>query len=249
VLSGVRARLRESPRTTTAVTFTSAVTGIAAYASYWHVQTFTYRYHAGDVMSHLYAVTIDGLLVMGTLGHLDAKMKRPDSTPWLPYFIEVLGVLVTGYINVSDGLQYGAVSGAVSVWPAIAFALAFRQLMQLLSRKGAVTVEEDPAVAVTADVTPTVMVSPAVTVTPDVTNPAATIEPAVSVPAISEPAVTVTPFAVMPPRPRRTAGTMTVRELVAKEAANRGVSESTIWRERRARKAAGEPESEQGFEG
>ena len=84
--------------------------------SYSHIVALGLRTYQGQADAHLLAIPIDGLIVAGSV-----ILAAGSSLGWLGI---ALGVAATLFANLQFGLPHGALSAAVSTWPAVAFTVA-----------------------------------------------------------------------------------------------------------------------------
>lgn len=89
---------------------------VAGKVSYSHITALGLRTHQGVTDSHLLFLPIDGLIVAGSVILIAGSLLG-----WLGI---ALGVAATLFANLQYGLPHGALSAAVSTWPAIAFTAA-----------------------------------------------------------------------------------------------------------------------------
>ncbi len=94
----------------------AAVAAIAGVVSYSHIVALGLRTHQGEVDSHLLPIPIDGLIVAGSV-----ILAAGSPLGWLGVALGVGGTL---FANLQFGIAYGALSAAVSTWPAVAFTVA-----------------------------------------------------------------------------------------------------------------------------
>lgn len=95
---------------------TGLVAAIAGVVSYSHITALGLRTYQGQADSHMLAIPIDGLIVAGSV-----ILAAGSSLGWLGV---ALGVAATLFANLQFGLPHGALSAAVSTWPAVAFTVA-----------------------------------------------------------------------------------------------------------------------------
>jgi hypothetical protein len=115
---------------------------MAGKVSYTHITALGLRTHQGWTDSHLLAVPIDGLIVGGSV-----ILAAGSLLGWLGV---VPGIAATLFANLQYGLPHGALSAAVSTWPAIAFSVATfmleRWLKSQAGRGGQAAVQSAQAV-------------------------------------------------------------------------------------------------------
>lgn len=106
----------------------AAVALIAGVISYTHVYALAVRTQQGSVASHLLPLSLDGLIVAGSVVLLAGS--------WLGWLGVIPGVLGTLYANVVSMLPHGHLSAAVASWPAISFAVSTFVLERWLASQG-----------------------------------------------------------------------------------------------------------------
>ena len=94
----------------------AVVAVIAGIVSYSHIAAIGLRTHQGGADSHLLPLSVDGLIVAGSV-----ILAAGSPLGWLGV---ALGVAATLFANLQFGLPHGALSAAASTWPAIAFSVA-----------------------------------------------------------------------------------------------------------------------------
>jgi hypothetical protein len=94
----------------------AVVAAIAGVQSFSHIEGLALRAHQSITDARLLPFSIDGLIVAGVV-----VVMAGYRLGWLS---AVLGIAATVFCNIMSGLPYGALSAAVSAWPAIAFTVA-----------------------------------------------------------------------------------------------------------------------------
>jgi hypothetical protein len=113
----------------------AVVAAVAGVVSYSHITALGLRTYQGQADAHLLAIPIDGLIVAGSV-----LLAAGSLLGWLGV---ALGVAATLFANLQFGLPHGALSAAVSTWPAVAFTVACFMLERWLrSRRRQVPVTQ-----------------------------------------------------------------------------------------------------------
>lgn len=107
----------------------AVVATIAGIVSYSHIAALGLRTHQGAADSHLLPLSVDGLIVAGSV-----ILAARSPLGWLGV---ALGVGATLFANLQFGLPHGALSAAASTWPAIAFSVATFMLERWLRPRAA----------------------------------------------------------------------------------------------------------------
>jgi Protein of unknown function (DUF2637) len=107
----------------------AVVATIAGIVSYSHIVALGLRTHQGAADSHLLPLSVDGLIVAGSV-----ILAAGSPLGWLGV---ALGVGATLFANLQFGLPHGALSAAASTWPAVAFSVATFMLERWLRPRAA----------------------------------------------------------------------------------------------------------------
>ena len=105
----------------------AAVAVFAGVVSYTHVYALAVRTDQGGVAAHLLPLSLDGLIVAGSVLLLAGFLLG-----WLGVALGVLGTL---YANVVSMLPHGHLSATIASWPAISFAIATFLLERWIKRQ------------------------------------------------------------------------------------------------------------------
>lgn len=116
----------------TAVAAVLAVAGVAGWVSYWHCTQLVTAHGEPGLTGHLYAATIDGLIVAASMVLLDAARHDDDSAPRLAWWMLGAGIGATLTVNVLAGLASGWLGAVIAGWPAAAFVASYELLMILV---------------------------------------------------------------------------------------------------------------------
>jgi hypothetical protein len=108
-----------------------AVSGVAAYVSYWHCVEVVTGHGEPGIVGHLYPVVIDGIIVAASMVLLDAA-RHQDDAPKLAWLLLLAGIGVTLAANVTYGTRFGAAGALWAAWPAAAFVGCYELLMLLV---------------------------------------------------------------------------------------------------------------------
>jgi hypothetical protein len=114
------------------------VAGVAAYMSYRHQRVFALRGGADEVSAGLWPLSVDGLLVLSTVGLLRSRRdvsRRIQSAAWLSF---LLGVVVSLAANIAVAPSLGWQPVLVAGWPPVALLLAVELLVHGARRQGSV---------------------------------------------------------------------------------------------------------------
>ena len=114
-------------RTFAAAIPVAAVAVFAGVVSYTHVYALAVRTDQGGVAAHLMPLSLDGLIVAGSV-----LLLAGFALGWLGV---VLGVAGTLYANVVSMLPHGHLSATIASWPAISFAVATFLLERWIKRQ------------------------------------------------------------------------------------------------------------------
>jgi Protein of unknown function (DUF2637) len=115
----------------------AAVAMVAAVLSYRHQYELAVT-HGGSVLTaRLVPLSIDGLLLAGSLAILDAA-RRDRGQAWAARLTVGLGVAMTLWANTVHGIAYGPVGVVVSGWPPVALIAAIEVLARMVRPAAAV---------------------------------------------------------------------------------------------------------------
>ena len=114
-------------QTTAAAVPVAAVAVFAGVVSYTHVYALAVRTDQGGVAAHLLPLSLDGLIVAGSVLLLAGFLLG-----WIGVGLGVLGTL---YANVVSMLPHGHLSATIASWPAISFAVATFLLERWIKRQ------------------------------------------------------------------------------------------------------------------
>jgi len=105
------------------------VAGVAAYASYVHQREFALQGGADGVSASLWPLSVDGLLLLATVGLLQpsgTRARRARSATWSA-FLSGIGVSLTANIAAAPALEWKPV--LVAGWPPVALLLSVELLV------------------------------------------------------------------------------------------------------------------------
>jgi hypothetical protein len=117
----------------------AVVAAVAGAVSYSHIVALGLRVGQDSADAHLLPVSVDGLIIAGSVIIMCGSL--------LGWVGVVLGVAATLFANVEAGLPHGALSAAVSAWPAFAFTCASFMLERWLKSQAGRTAGPPPEVA------------------------------------------------------------------------------------------------------
>jgi hypothetical protein len=109
----------------------AAVGLTAAVLSYRHQFELAAGHGESALTARLLPVSIDGLLVAGTLAILDAS-RRQTGHAWAARITVGLGVAMTMWANIVHGLGYGWAGIILSGWPPVALMAAIEVLARMV---------------------------------------------------------------------------------------------------------------------
>jgi hypothetical protein len=109
----------------------AAVGLTAAVLSYRHQFELAAGHGESALTAKLLPVSIDGLLVAGTLAILDAS-RRQTGHAWAARVTVGLGVAMTMWANIVHGLGYGWAGIVLSGWPPVALMAAIEVLARMI---------------------------------------------------------------------------------------------------------------------
>ena len=121
----------------------------AAVLSYRHQFELAAGHGESALTAKLIPISIDGLLLAGTLAVLDAS-RRQTGHAWAARVTVGLGVAMTMWANIVHGLGYGWAGIIISGWPPVALMAA----IEVLARMVRPAVPEPPAGATTGPPVP-----------------------------------------------------------------------------------------------
>jgi Protein of unknown function (DUF2637) len=125
----------------------AAVTAVglaAAVLSYRHQFELAAGHGESVLTAKLIPISIDGLLLAGTLAVLDAS-RRQTGHAWVARVTVGLGVAMTMWANIVHGIGYGWTGIIISGWPPVALMAAIEVLARMVRPS-----TSDPEPAVTA---------------------------------------------------------------------------------------------------
>ncbi len=109
-----------------------SVVGLAAAVlSYRHQYELAAGHGESAVTARLLPVSIDGLLLAGTLAVLDAS-RRQTGHAWAARITVGLGVAMTMWANIAHGLAFGWTGIVISGWPPVALIAAVEVLSRMI---------------------------------------------------------------------------------------------------------------------
>lgn len=113
---------------------------IAAYVSYRHALEVAQKHGETGANAYLTPLTVDGLVLVGSLVMLDAA-RRGVSAPPLARLALALGIGATVAVNVAHGIAHGPFGATIAAWPAITLVITAELLMGMIrtSRKQVAT--------------------------------------------------------------------------------------------------------------
>ncbi len=103
----------------------------AAVLSYRHQFELAAGHGESALTAKLLPISIDGLLLAGTLAVLDAS-RRQTGHAWAARITVGLGVAMTVWANVVHGLGYGWTGIIISGWPPVALIAAIEVLARMI---------------------------------------------------------------------------------------------------------------------
>jgi hypothetical protein len=118
-----------------------AVTGIAAYVSYWHAYAVVRAHGETGITARLEPATIDGLVYASSMVVLYAARHRVP-VPSLARAMLGLGIAATLTANMAQGWSHGPVGAVVDAWPAVSLVGSYELLVWLIRTTG--TAEHRP---------------------------------------------------------------------------------------------------------
>jgi hypothetical protein len=127
-----------------------AVTGIAAYISYWHAYAVVRAHGESGITARLEPATIDGLVYASSMVVLYAARHRAP-VPSLARWLLGLGIAATLTANMAQGWSHGPVGAVVAAWPAVSLVGSYELLVWLIRTSR--TVEHGPSAGHLGDAT------------------------------------------------------------------------------------------------
>jgi hypothetical protein len=112
----------------------AAVTAVglaAAVLSYRHQFELAAGHGESVLTAKLIPISIDGLLLAGTLAVLDAS-RRQTGHAWVARVTVGLGVAMTMWANIVHGIGYGWTGIIISGWPPVALMAAIEVLARMV---------------------------------------------------------------------------------------------------------------------
>ncbi|MBC2903667.1 DUF2637 domain-containing protein [Streptomyces cupreus] len=105
------------------------VAGVAAYASYVHQRKFALQGGADSVSASLWPLSVDGLLLLATVGLLKQSEPRTRRAKWAIWSAFLLGIAVSLAANIAaaPALEWKPV--LVAGWPPVALLLSVELLV------------------------------------------------------------------------------------------------------------------------
>ncbi|MGP4089017.1 DUF2637 domain-containing protein [Streptomyces sp. KR55] len=105
------------------------VAGVAAYASYVHQRKFALQGGADSVSASLWPLSVDGLLLLATVGLLKQSGPRTRRARWAIWSAFLLGIAVSLAANIAaaPALEWKPV--LVAGWPPVALLLSVELLV------------------------------------------------------------------------------------------------------------------------
>lgn len=123
----------------------AAVGLAAAVLSYRHQFDLAANHGESAVTAKLLPISIDGLLVAGSLAVLDAS-RRDTGHAWPARMTVGLGVAMTMWANIVHGLGFGWAGIVLSGWPPVALMAAIEVLARMVRPAPEVAPEAAPVV-------------------------------------------------------------------------------------------------------
>ncbi|WP_419995080.1 DUF2637 domain-containing protein [Streptomyces boninensis] len=117
------------------------VSGVAAYSSYVHQRAFALQGGADPVSAALWPLSVDGLLVLATVGLLrldSAAGRRERCVIWAAFLLGIV-VSLAANIAVAPALAWRPV--LVAGWPPVALLLSVELLLHRRGARGVVQAE------------------------------------------------------------------------------------------------------------
>nr|WSY49465.1 DUF2637 domain-containing protein [Streptomyces sp. NBC_00886] len=105
------------------------VAGVAAYASYVHQRSFALRGGADTVSASMWPLSVDGLLLLSTLGLLKEENSVGRRAKWAVWAAFLLGIAVFLAANVAAASRLEWRSVLVAGWPPVALLLSVELLV------------------------------------------------------------------------------------------------------------------------
>lgn len=126
----------------------AVVAGIAAYASYWHQVQVALMAGERVELAHIIPLSVDGVLVVGSIVMVDSRAagRHPH---WVARVGFTFGIAASIGANVASA-QPTLLGRAVAAWPA----LALLWVVEMLSRKGKLMLDDQSATTAPSVVAP-----------------------------------------------------------------------------------------------
>jgi peptidoglycan/LPS O-acetylase OafA/YrhL len=104
------------------------VAGVAAYASYIHRREFALRGGADPASATVWPLSVDGLLLLATVGLLRLPQGRRRREGWVVWLAFLLGVAVSLAANIAAAPSLSWQPMLLAGWPPVALLLAVKLL-------------------------------------------------------------------------------------------------------------------------
>jgi Protein of unknown function (DUF2637) len=117
---------------------------VAAVLSYRHQYELAVTHGESPLTARLVPLSIDGLLLAGSLAALDAA-RRERGRAWTARLTVGLGVAMTLWANTVHGTAYGPAGIVISGWPPVALIAAIEVLARMVRPVRKTTAKTDPA--------------------------------------------------------------------------------------------------------
>ncbi|MFG3025652.1 DUF2637 domain-containing protein [Streptomyces sp. NPDC048254] len=111
------------------------VAGVAAYAPYIHQRSFALQGGADRVSASLWPLSVDGLLLLSTLGLLKQESDVGRRAKWAVWAAFLLGIAVSLAANVAAASRLEWRSVLVAGWPPVALLLSVELLLHRTGRR------------------------------------------------------------------------------------------------------------------
>src|SRR5882757_8816148 len=121
-----------------------AVTGIAAYVSYWHAYAVVRAHGESGITARLEPATIDGLVYASSMVVLYAARHRVP-VPSLARWLLALGIIATLAANMAQGWSHGPVGAVIAAWPAVSLVGSYELLVWIIRTAAAGDLGRGPA--------------------------------------------------------------------------------------------------------
>jgi hypothetical protein len=107
---------------------TVLVAAVAGYASYQHQHEFAVRGGADATSAALWPLSVDGLLVLASVGLLSPDRRPPGRSRWALWAAFLLGIAVSLAANVAVAPAFAWAPVLVAGWPPVSLLLAVELL-------------------------------------------------------------------------------------------------------------------------